>query len=96
MGVAAYNRGSAVIRRQIDAQIQTIQERQDRRDIEQLIRDWERLDAGVKEYAERFHYFYAAEWWHDARLARLKGLRYRRKRDRIAKRLRQLGFSEVS
>ena len=55
MGVAAYGRGTALNRRQMDHEFDLIYRRLDLERVIQLVRDIERLDAGIKDASESFH-----------------------------------------
>lgn len=93
MGVAAYQRGTLVIRRQHDEQAEQLRQRLDLADFKQMARDADRLQEGINEMSERFHYFCAAGWYREASIARLRGWYYRRQRNRIVARLMNHGFS---
>lgn len=92
MGVAAYNRGTALVRRQMQEEFDRCQKRRDLEYAQQLCNDAERLAAGVKEMAERKHYFSMCGWHREARAALARGREYRRKFNRATGRLRRMGF----
>ena len=92
MGVAAYQRGTMLIRRQADAEAADACARIDRAEFRKLARDADRLQEGVNEMAKEFHYFCSARWWREARIARSRGMVYRQQRNAIIARLRALGF----
>lgn len=93
MGVAAYQRGTLVIRRQHDEQAEQLRQQLDLAYFKQMARDADRLQEGIKEMSDRFHYFFAAGWYREANIARLRGWHYRRQRNKIVARLRNHGFS---
>lgn len=96
MGVAAYQRGTLLNRRLMDVEFEEVYKRMEIAQVRQLVKDAERLAEGIKEMAERFHYFMAAGWYRDARKARLKGWGYRKRRNEIISKLTKLGWRECS
>ena len=92
MGVAAYNRGTALIRRQMNEVFDAASRKQDWREVRQLVRDIERLDRGIREMAESAWYFHKSEWGREKRHYLARGRGYQKTRRRLVDRIRKLGF----
>ena len=92
MGVAAYHRGTLLIRAQHDSEVAAIYAAMELKEARKLAADIERLDAGILDAAEAFRYFYAAKWWREARQAMHRGRRYQAIRARLMSRLLRMGF----
>lgn len=92
MGAAAYHRGTLLIRAQHDSEVAAIYAAMELKEVRNLVADIERLDAGIADAAESFRYFYAAEWWREARCAMQRGKRYQATRAVLMSRLHRMGF----
>jgi hypothetical protein len=93
MGIAAYQRGTLLIRKQADEQAQVVTDRMDHDEARHLARDADKLQEGINVRLEEFRYFYAAGWYREARLARSKAYYYRDLRSKIINRLKVMGYS---
>ena len=92
MGVAAYNRGSAVISRQIDSATRRAERRADRSHVKRLYREALAVQRAIVEDAQAFRRAYRRRDWRKVRALRRVGRQSQERRSRLCRAIRRRGW----